>query len=281
MAANINYWLLSDAHLGHDKVQVYCGRPKGFEEKIFEAMKKCIKPDDILIFLGDLCMKNDKHWNAEILKYAPKTRWFVRGNHDPKSLTWYIRNGWSFAGDSFSMIYGNKNILFSHEPKEVKNYDINIHGHFHNNPEEKWEPHLKSLLTNKHYLISIEESHYCPTNLLQVVSEIQKRSPDKEKSLKYTKEDIEALFYRDAFFKENVNSWALSFDKDGKPKRYPIANRDLKKTLDRGLEYLCRIDEIEEYHRLVYEAPLNEMPLYINDPGNKSVIAKWRVAINK
>jgi len=46
-----------------------------------------------------------------------------------------------------------------------EDYDLNIHGHFHNNNRDKWEPELKSKLTEKHILYSLEEQNYKPVLL--------------------------------------------------------------------------------------------------------------------
>lgn len=66
--------------------------------------------------------------------------------------------------------YFGKRILFSHRPqKDDGGFDINIHGHFHNNLnpslENKEEKKLLSILTKKHKLLSIEENNYQPVLL--------------------------------------------------------------------------------------------------------------------
>jgi len=175
MSKGISYWITTDTHLGHKEMIQYCGRPEDFEQKIFKNMQKCMNPDDIMIHLGDVCMKNESFWHEKLIRHAPRTRWLVRGNHDSKSYVWYTRNGWSFAGETFSLIYRNKHILFSHKPYPIKDFDLNIYGHFHNNPVKKWEPHLKAILTNKHYLLVIEDTHYSPMSLNQIITEYQKK----------------------------------------------------------------------------------------------------------
>jgi len=64
--------------------------------------------------------------------------------------------------------YG-KNILFSHTPQPIGDYDINIHGHFHNkdlsNLDKEIEDRDKEmikLITTNHKILSIEKTNYEP-----------------------------------------------------------------------------------------------------------------------
>ena len=61
---------------------------------------------------------------------------------------------------------GGKKILFSHRPQPIGTWDINIHGHFHNNnhrPFEVEENHV--YLTRNHILLAIENNDYDLWNL--------------------------------------------------------------------------------------------------------------------
>ena len=128
----MNYWIITDTHFGHKKMEEYCGRPSDFEKRIFQGLKK-IKPDDVVIHLGDFCIGEDSKWhdlwNSALFS---NKRILVKGNHDKKSNTWYYSHGWHAVVDSFNLNYNGKLITFSHIPiKGIQN--INIHGHFHNN----------------------------------------------------------------------------------------------------------------------------------------------------
>lgn len=168
----MNYWLTTDTHFGHDKMHEYCGRPVGYEDLILENLHNMVQKDDVVIHLGDFCIGRDDYWHDKFMK-TPGKKWLVRGNHDGKSNTWYLRNGWDFVGAKFqNKLYG-KNILFSHTPqieKEVielmyisSHFDVNIHGHLHNNA---YTPP-----TDKHMLLSIENTDYKPVILRNFIGE--------------------------------------------------------------------------------------------------------------
>jgi len=72
-----------------------------------------------------------------------------------------MEHGWNAITPEFNGIIENyKRILLSHYPVEYdsKYFDINIHGHFHNNPRENWEPDLEKLVTKDHHKLFILEN---------------------------------------------------------------------------------------------------------------------------
>ena len=179
----MRYWLITDTHYGHDKMVEYCGRPANFEKQITVNWKKMVKPEDVIIHLGDVCIGSDPLYNHGIT-WLPGRKILVRGNHDKKSIAWYFNAGWDFVCDSFSMEFAGKNILFSHQPKEIGKFDLNIHGHFHNQlprllrgewvvSGEKERNHYDlAILTDKHLNLSIEETNYQPVLLESFISKM-------------------------------------------------------------------------------------------------------------
>lgn len=165
-------WIISDPHFGHDAYVQEGLRPAGFDEKIIAKIGLYLNPEDVLICLGDLCWKDDVLWH-ERLKYIPCKRWLCLGNHDKKSVSWYMDHGWDWVGESFRLEMFGKKLLFSHYPmKDDGWFDMNFHGHFHNFGMEKVkevEPELHALITPKHYLVSMEEFNYEPVKLQRLV----------------------------------------------------------------------------------------------------------------
>ncbi len=159
----MNYWLITDTHFNHRKLEEYSGRPSNFEELIINGLKE-IPKEDTLIHLGDICIGKDKDWHEE-LKRFDFTKILVIGNHDHKSNNWYSENGWDFVCRYFSFEFMGKRILFSHEPREVmEDIDINIHGHWHNNEHREAE---SCGIYDKayHKLLAIEYTNYKPIRL--------------------------------------------------------------------------------------------------------------------
>ena len=164
----MNYWIITDTHFGHDLMVEYCERPLKFENKIIANITKVVKESDLLIHLGDICYGKDEHWHNELKKISCK-KWLVKGNHDSKSVAWYLSHGWDFVCNSFTLnIFGGE-ILFSHYPLKDTGYFLNIHGHFHNTDFRTHEPELAALLTEKHVLLALEYNNYTPYSLKKIV----------------------------------------------------------------------------------------------------------------
>lgn len=177
-------WLITDTHFGHKKMIDYCNRPEGFEDVIFDNLSSAINEDDILIHLGDVNIGQDYYWHTLFHDDICGKHILVKGNHDNKSNHWYLNHGWDFVCDHFSDIYFGKKILFSHAPMKADNYDLNIHGHFHNalprlqkgewkadGEKERNEQDLLNLLSGKHKLLAIEYTNYEPVLLENFIKE--------------------------------------------------------------------------------------------------------------
>jgi calcineurin-like phosphoesterase family protein len=162
----MNIWLLPDPHLGHDKAIELMGRPHGFEDKIIRHLSNIVCHDDILLCLGDVSFYNHLYWHHQILMSIEAKAWLVRGNHDKKSISWYLEAGWDFAGDSLSFTMFGKKLLFTHRPvinADITDdtFDLNIHGHCHNTLHHP-------VGGDKHRLVYLEH-HYQPISLRAVV----------------------------------------------------------------------------------------------------------------
>ena len=160
----MNYWLITDTHFGHDKMYKFCDRPEDFEEKILKNIERNVHHEDILIHLGDICWGNDAEWHEKLMKHAGCKRWLVRGNHDSKSYSWYVKHGWDFVAERITFKMFGKEIAFSHMPLADDGYDLNIHGHFHNSDHRRHEPGLLAIKNEKQKLIMMEHI-YAPVNL--------------------------------------------------------------------------------------------------------------------
>jgi len=175
-------YLTTDTHFSHDKMVEYCGRQNNFNELIWKGFN-VITDKDILIHLGDFCIGNDVENHRHLSDLLKCKKILVKGNHDRKSDNWYLEHGWDFVCYKFQNNFFGKRILFSHIPsKDDGEFDINIHGHFHNNlhrllegkfvvdgeKERNQEDLLK--LTNKHKLLAIENTNYKPVLLEKFIN---------------------------------------------------------------------------------------------------------------
>jgi calcineurin-like phosphoesterase family protein len=168
----VKVYLTTDTHFFHKKMHEYQARPIGFEEKILKGLKQIPRPA-ILIHLGDLCIGRDK----EALKLFHSATHqlntiLVRGNHDKKSIQYYLE-GFDAVVDTMTLNIFGKKILFSHEPQPDGDYDLNIHGHCHS-PTRTLE--FKPTMHEKQKLITLELTHYQPVSLESFLSKDDKKS---------------------------------------------------------------------------------------------------------
>lgn len=176
MKEKFKYWITTDTHFGHSTLVEKGYRPSHFGHMFTRGMTR-IKPDDIFIHLGDICIGDDEFWN-EWLTLGHHKKILVRGNHDHKSDSWYYEHGWDFVCDSFTLEKYGKKILFSHEPVRDHGCDLNIHGHWHDN-DHRWHPEFAEWYNpKKYYRLAIEETNYAPVTLLSLVAKNDKiRAP--------------------------------------------------------------------------------------------------------
>lgn len=164
----MNIYISSDTHFGHDKMIELCGRPIGFENLIVKGFK-VLQPDDLLIHLGDICIGKDAERHEQYIQPIKCKKILCKGNHDQKSNSWYLSHGWDFVCDSFADVYFGKRIVFSHIPQRyMGQFDINIHGHFHNSDFREQE--LAHLVSRYHKLLAIENTNYKLVNLKDFIN---------------------------------------------------------------------------------------------------------------
>ena len=170
------FWLLTDTHLGHTNLIRYCGRPHNFSTIILNNLQNLNwNTHDILIHLGDFCFGNDAEWHTKFMTAIPDTvtKILIKGNHDRRTLSWYRKHGWSAVFNHLLIEKFGKKIAISHVPlNDSQNFDINIHGHFHNNPLEKCEDYLTARLTPKHRRFALEDWQYQPISLRKALKQL-------------------------------------------------------------------------------------------------------------
>lgn len=96
-----NYWVTSDTHFNHRKLEEY-GRPEGFEVEIIKGLQQ-IPEGSILLHLGDFCIGAEEYSHAMFMgaTHQCAKRILVRGNHDGKAETHLI------IDEILGIIYGD------------------------------------------------------------------------------------------------------------------------------------------------------------------------------
>ena len=125
-------WVSTDWHFYKNKDGQQFKTSKHIKE-ILNNYKKCVKNNDTFIFLGDLYDARsifDMRLVPEIFKIKDLKGYkiMIKGNHDVNTTEFYLNLGFD---EVYDMTYRIGNIVFSHEPVDVANNEINIHGHIH------------------------------------------------------------------------------------------------------------------------------------------------------
>lgn len=158
----MKFWLISDTHFNHtQKMMEWCGRPANYEQQLFDNMM-AIPKEDVLIHLGDILIGKDEEMHARYIQPLQCKKWLAKGNHDHKSYSWYLTHGWDAVSEEFKLFYGGKRIVFTHIPVPHRtDFDLNIHGHFHNTDHRSQEPEIVAFYTEDHHkLVSSEHLNY-------------------------------------------------------------------------------------------------------------------------
>lgn len=160
----MNYWLISDTHFNHLKLEEWNHRSGNWQKQLWSGLA-AIPKTDTLIHLGDICIGGDESIHQTLIATLGATKTIlVRGNHDRKSLSWYNER-WDFVCDSFELLYQGHYLYFSHRPQPVMgHFTHNIHGHTHGNMHRS-EEYVSYYDKSYHIDISPELVGYKPLSL--------------------------------------------------------------------------------------------------------------------
>jgi len=129
----MNYWLISDTHFHHTRLEQWGMRAGDWQERLWAGLSR-VPAEDALIHLGDVSIGHDDEVHTRIIALPAKRKVLVLGNHCKRSKSWYFDKGWSFVCDGFEMNLLGERILFSHRPQQPdERFTLNIHGHTHGN----------------------------------------------------------------------------------------------------------------------------------------------------
>lgn len=130
-------WIITDTHFNHASMVKLCGRPENHTEIICDNIRKMVKPEDIVIHLGDVIWSRPGSL-GEIMASLPGRWILVRGNHDHHhSDAWFMEKGFSMVVNGLELA----GIYFSHKPVATipPGCVKNVHGHFHNSKHHNFD----------------------------------------------------------------------------------------------------------------------------------------------
>ncbi len=138
--SGIRFCCISDTHFGHDKLVKEGLRKENFEDDILEDIENSVRPGDVLIHLGDVSFYDHPRWHkmfTGLCRLIGCKCWLILGNHDKKSNSWYMNQGWDFIGNAIELKLYGLELYLSHKPvlehtiHSSDMFDYNIHGHIH------------------------------------------------------------------------------------------------------------------------------------------------------
>ena len=125
---SLDTYLLGDCHLSI--------KDEGKTRRIIAAINGTVRPNDVLLFLGDFDGKKgtgSKELTRDFLKKLRcKNVYLILGNNDPYSIKEYVKIGFRSVTDIVAYQESpNRKVILTHCPYPVERDEVNIHGHIH------------------------------------------------------------------------------------------------------------------------------------------------------
>ena len=136
-------WFTSDFHFGHFNIIWYCNRPfsstQEMDDSIADGVNACVKPNDVLYFLGDFCLGSAERVVAYRKRLACRTIHFIEGNHD--KVTRKLQSVFASWSSMSEIHVGKQGIVLCHYAMRVWPHHgrgaWQFYGHSHGNlPDE-------------------------------------------------------------------------------------------------------------------------------------------------
>lgn len=163
---DLSTWAISDTHFRHKNIIKYCDRPMNHDTIMEENWVDLVAPGDKILHLGDVqTWFGDTQGASDILSNLPGEKYLILGNHDKLERKYYEDHGFRII-NPFVQKFGKKRVLFSHYPQmDAMGWDINVHGHIHNNPYPVGTNEFKDYRN-----ISVEIVGYKPVTLDSILN---------------------------------------------------------------------------------------------------------------
>lgn len=162
-------WFISDTHFFHANIIKYCQRPfataEHMNEHMIEHWNKLVKPQDNVYHLGDVGMgfKGEDGKLAALLMRLNGHKRLIVGNHDNLKSPALQNNfekielwkGWKDEG--FTCVH------IPLEIAQLRDGDVCVHGHIHNNIRD-----------GRYINVCVEHTNYRPVHMDEIKTKIKK-----------------------------------------------------------------------------------------------------------
>lgn len=171
-------WVYSDPHFYHHNICKFTNydgtkvRPwddaNVMSEEMIQWYNDLVADTDRVYILGDVAFKNsDMHKSVGRMKGR---KVLVPGNHDPSKMRQYF--------DLFDDVRGyvvKKGFIMSHIPiheGSLSRWQLNIHGHLHNNTvKDMFAGHMLQSDDKRYYCACVERTNFRPKLLDEILHE--------------------------------------------------------------------------------------------------------------
>jgi calcineurin-like phosphoesterase family protein len=165
-------YIISDTHFGHMNIIGFCDRPRNHEEIMIRNWENIVQDDDTVLHLGDVAWADIDYW-CDVLESLPGRKKLIPGNHDHTRTIKKFRKIGIEILEPFVQEFDGLKFLFSHYPDQYieEEWDINIHGHIHNNPlHGAFSPQVQP--DKIYFNASVEVMNYRPVKLQDILTRL-------------------------------------------------------------------------------------------------------------
>jgi calcineurin-like phosphoesterase family protein len=188
MNIDLDTWIISDTHFGHNNIIRFCNRPVYHDELMVVNWFQTVRPEDTVLHLGDVGFGTDAarflggrlEWNPDRARELPGKKYLIKGNHDTKADWYYEGFGFEII-EPFGLWFPDPGVVgtdrmrmarFLHDPLDAKlnsptfdaRRDVFVHGHIHNNG---YHPRCPEDIDYRN--VSVEVMDYRPVRLRDVL----------------------------------------------------------------------------------------------------------------
>lgn len=162
-------WFISDTHFFHENIIRFCSRPfkdaESMNESMIEEWNKLVKPQDKVYHLGDVGLGFGGNDNklANLLRRLNGHKRLIVGNHDNLKSQALQNN---FEKIELWVGFWKEGFTCVHIPLEIaslRDGDVCVHGHIHNNLKE-----------GRYINVCVEHTNYRPMHMDEILKEIKK-----------------------------------------------------------------------------------------------------------
>ncbi len=171
-------WVYSDPHFYHANICKFTNfdgtplRPwddaREMSREMIEWFNETVNDEDRVYLLGDIAFS--KRVFVEVVQQLKGRKVLVPGNHEPPKMT----QAFADLGLDVRGYVVKKGFIMSHipiHPGSLSRWELNIHGHTHNNTVKENEKHPNGPDDKRYYCACVERTNFRPKLLDEILHE--------------------------------------------------------------------------------------------------------------